>query len=52
MSCAKWKQRDGKSAMLILLSSMIVISNWLTAIVVDLQTLRVCRLTAERFLMR
>ena len=27
----KWKERDGKSAILIRLSSMIVISNWLTA---------------------
>lgn len=42
----KWKERDGKSAILIQLSSMIVISNWLTAFVVDWQTLGVCRLTA------
>lgn len=38
----KWKEKDGKSAMLIRLSSMIVISNWLTAFVVDWQTLGVC----------
>lgn len=43
----KWKERDGKSAILIRLSSMIVISNWLTAFVVDRQTRGVvCRLTA------
>lgn len=42
----KWKERDGKSAILIRLTSMIVISNWLTAFVVDWQTLRVCRLAA------
>lgn len=35
-------KRDGKSAILIQLSSMIVISNWLTAFVVDWQTLGVC----------
>lgn len=42
----KWKERDSNSATLMPLSSMIVISNWLTVFVVGRQTVGVCRLTA------